>query len=51
MKNKKTSYIVLGLCVGAGLGIVYDNLVIGAAIGLAIGAGLDGVNSKNKNDE
>ncbi|MGL4373186.1 MAG: hypothetical protein ACRCS6_05330 [Turicibacter sp.] len=48
MENKKTSYLVLGLCLGAALGIVYDNLAYGAGVGLAIGAGLDGVKSKNK---
>ena len=47
---KNTSYVVLGLCFGVALGlIVFDNLAIGAGVGVAIGAGLDSV--KNKNEE
>lgn len=39
---KNISYIGLGLCLGVVLGSVFDNL--------AIGAGLDGLKSKNQND-
>lgn len=50
MKNKDISYVGLGLCLGVALGLVFDNLAIGAGIGVAIGAGLDGVKSKNQNE-
>ena len=39
MKNKNTSYIGLGLCLGVALGLVFNNIAIG--VGLYTG--------KNKN--
>ncbi|WP_343348361.1 hypothetical protein [Terrisporobacter petrolearius] len=48
MKNKNISYLALGLCLGAALGLVFDNLAIGVGAGLAIGVGLDSRKNKNK---
>ncbi len=48
---KNISYIGLGLCLGVVLGSVFDNLAVGIGVGVAIGAGLDGLKSKNQNDE
>lgn len=48
MKSKTISYVGLGLCLGVTLGLVFDNLAIGAGAGVAIRAGLDSVKSKNR---
>ena len=48
MKNKNTSYIGLGLCLGVALGLVFDNLATGVGIGLAIRVGLYSGKNKNK---
>ena len=39
MKNKNISYVGLWLCLGVAFGLVFDNLAIGAGVGVAIGAG------------
>ncbi|MGL4363426.1 MAG: hypothetical protein ACRCSG_09235 [Cellulosilyticaceae bacterium] len=44
---KNISYIGLFLCIGAALGVVFDNIAIGAGVGVAIGAALDGLKSEN----
>lgn len=46
MKNENISYLVLGLCFGVILGLLFKNLVIGLFFGLVIGVVLD--SKKNK---
>ncbi|MGL5069004.1 MAG: hypothetical protein ACRC6T_14510 [Sarcina sp.] len=46
MNNQNTSHIGFCLSIGAALGIIFDNLVLGAGIGVALRAVLDGVKNK-----
>jgi len=44
-----TFWIAIGLAIGAGLGVVFHNIPIGAGAGLAIGAALGGVHMLKNN--
>lgn len=41
-------WVGLGLAIGAGLGVVFDNIPIGVGLGLVFGAGI-GLNYKSRN--
>ena len=38
MKKGNSDSLAIGMCIGAGLGIIFNNLVLGIAIGAMIGA-------------
>lgn len=47
-KNYMLMWVGLGLAIGAGLGVVFDNIPIGVGLGLVFGAGI-GLNYKSRN--
>lgn len=46
MKIPKTNWLAIGIALGSGLGVIYDNVGIGIAIGTVIGAFLAEVSKK-----
>ncbi len=50
MKSKKSarfsSWIGIGLAIGAGLGVVFHNIPVGVGMGIALGAALGALHKK-----
>ncbi len=47
-KDKKTSYLAIGISLGSAFGIIFKNLPIGLGLGVAFGVLLSGTNSNKK---
>ena len=37
MKKKNSDSLAIGMCIGAGIGIIFNHLTLGLAIGVCIG--------------
>ena len=46
LKNRKTSYLGVGIAIGVALGAALHNVAIGIALGVAIGAEMDANEAK-----
>jgi hypothetical protein len=46
MRRRPLYFLPLGIAIGAGIGVVFNNVAIGVAIGAALGVALSGISRR-----